>query len=341
MNSSVQRSTPTQMHVLITGGAGYIGSLLTGVLLAAGHEVTVVDSLMFGGESLLPYFPHPKFQFHKADVSVEAVDNHLDGVNTVFHLAAIVGFPACQQVGERVAYRYNTESTKRVLEASEHAGVERFIFASTYSNYGVSSDGEPVTEESPLHPQSLYARTKIAAEEWLLDKGRTSKCAPVIPRFATLFGVSPRTRFDLIVNQFTLEALRNRRLVIYQKNYSRSYVHIRDAVGALQVMMEVPIDLVRNQVFNVGSEDGNYTKEEIIELVRKHVNGVSVEYKDLSFGEDMRDVRVSFEKIRRRLGFVPSRSVEDGIIEVKTAIESGLIPDPTASRYRNAQFIVQ
>ena len=139
----------------------------------------------------------------------------------------------------------------------------------------------------------------------------------------------------------TLEALRNRRLVIYQRNYFRAYLHVSDAVRALQLMMESPVDLVRNQIFNVGSESGNYTKEEIIQLVRKHVSGVSVEYRDLSFGEDMRDVRVSFEKIRERLGFVPSRSVEDGIIEVKTAIESGLIPDPTASRYRNHHFIVQ
>jgi len=194
--------------VLITGGAGYIGSLLTGALLASGHEVTVVDSLMFGGESLLPYFSHPNFRFHKADVSVEALDDHLAGVNTVFHLAAIVGFPACQQVGEAVAFRYNTEATQRAFEASERAGVGRFIFASTYSNYGISPDGEPVTEESPLHPQSLYARTKIAAEEWLLERGRTSRCAPVLPRFATLFGISPRTRFDLIVNQFTLGSFR-------------------------------------------------------------------------------------------------------------------------------------
>lgn len=327
--------------VLVTGGAGYIGSLMTGVLLAAGHEVTAVDSLMFGGESLLPYFAHPGFRFSKRDVSAEDLDDLLQGVNAVFHLAAIVGFPACRQVGEAAAYRYNTKATQRVFEACERAAVERFVFASTYSNYGISSDGEPVTEESPLHPQSLYARTKIAAEEWLLERGRTSRCAPVIPRFATLFGISPRTRFDLIVNQFTLEALRNRRLLIYQKNYSRSYVHVCDAVQALQLMLEAPLDVVRNQIFNVGSRDGNYTKEEVIELVRKHVSGVSVEYKDLSFGEDMRDVRVSFEKIHRTLPFATTRSVEDGIIEVKMAIESGLIPDPTAPRYRNHQFIVQ
>jgi nucleoside-diphosphate-sugar epimerase len=326
--------------VLVTGGAGYVGSLLSGVLLAAGHEVTVVDSLMFGGESLLPYFSHPCFQFYKADVSADELNPYLKGVNTVFHLAAIVGFPACQQIGEAAAYRYNTEATQRVFEACERTGVERFFFASTYSNYGISANGAPVTEESPLHPQSLYARTKVAAEKWLLDRGRTSRCAPVLPRFATLFGISPRTRFDLIVNQFTLEALRNRKLVIYQRNYFRSYVHVRDAVAALQLMMEAPMDVLRNQIFNVGSEEGNLSKERIIELVQKHVSEVSVEYKDISFGEDMRDVRVSFKKIRKGLGFVPTRSVEDGIVEVQAAIESGLIPDPMASRYRNHHFIV-
>lgn len=326
--------------VLVTGGAGYVGSLLTGVLLAAGHEVTVVDALLFGGESLLAYFPHPGFRFHKADVSVDDLGDLLGGVSTVYHLAAIVGFPACQQVGEAVAYRYNTKATQNVFDACDRAGVERFVFASTYSNYGVSLDGEPVTEASPLRPQSLYARTKIAAEKWLLERGRTSQCAPVLPRFATLFGVSPRTRFDLIVNQFVLEALRNRRLVIYQGDYFRSFVHVRDAVDALQLMMGGPLEVVRNQVFNVGTEDGNYTKEQVIELVQKHVSGVSVERRDLSFGEDMRDVRVSFEKIQKTFGFAPKRSVEDGIVEVLTALESGLIPDPTATRYRNHQFIV-
>lgn len=327
--------------VLVTGGAGYIGSLLTGVLLAEGHEVTVVDALMFGGESLLPYFAHPGFRFRKADVCIDDLEELLSGVNTVFHLAAIVGFPACQQVGEKVAYRYNTEATKQVFEACERGDVERFIFASTYSNYGVSHDGEPVTEESPLRPQSLYARTKIAGEEWLLDRGRTSRCAPVVPRFATLFGISPRTRFDLIVNQFVLEALRNRRPVIYQHDHFRSFVHVRDAVDALVLMMQAPLGIVRNQVFNVGTEEGNYSKGQIIELVRKHVSGVTVEHREISFGEDMRDVRVSFDKIRKTLEFRATRSAEDGIVEVLTALESGLIKDPADMRYRNAQFIVQ
>ena len=326
--------------VLVTGGAGYVGSLLTGVLLTAGHKVTVVDALLFGGESLLAYLVHPAFRFHKADVSADNLTDLLVGVSTVYHLAAIVGFPACQQVGEDMAYRYNTRATQRVFEACERAGVERFVFASTYSNYGVSPDGKPVTEESPLQPQSLYARTKIAAEDWLLERGRTSQCTPVLPRFATLFGISPRTRFDLMVNQFVLEAFCDRRLVIYQGDYFRSFVHVRDVVDALLLIVAAPLDVVRNQIFNVGSEAGNYSKRQIVELVQKHVGNVSVEQKDLSFGGDMRDVQVSFEKVRHTLGFAPKRSVEDGIVEVLIALETGLIPDATATRYQNHQFII-
>lgn len=326
--------------VLVTGGAGYVGSLLTAVLLGAGHEVRVLDALMFGGQSLLGYFAYPNFRFQKADASVADLNDLLEGVSTVYHLAAIVGFPACQQVGEAVAYRYNTEATQHVFEACERTNVERFVFASTYSNYGSSLHGDLVVEESPLLPQSLYARTKIAAEEWLLEKGRTSRCAPVVPRFATLFGISPRMRFDLMVNQFVLEALRNQRLVIYEGDYFRSFMHVRDAVDALLLMMEAPLGIMRNQIFNVGTEGGNYSKQQIVELVKKHVPGVSVEQKDLSFTQDMRDVRLSFEKVRNTLGFAPKRTVEGGIVEVLGALKSGLIPDPTASRYRNHQFIV-
>jgi len=326
--------------ILVTGGAGYIGSLLTGALLAAGHHVTVVDALLFGGESLLGYFAHPLFRFHKADVSVDDVSHLLEGVDIVYHLAAIVGFPACQQIGEGMAYRYNFKATQAVFETCEKAGVNRFVFASTYSNYGISPNGHPVTEESPLQPQSLYARTKIEAEEWLLKIGRTSHCAPVVPRFATLFGISPRTRFDLIVNQFVLEALRNRRLVIYQRDYHRSFVHVRDVVAALILFMEAPLAIVQNQIFNVGTEAGNHSKREIIELVQKHIAGASVEQQDLSFGEDMRDVQVSFAKIRTKLGFAPQWSVEEGVIEVLAALECGVISDPVAARYRNHHFIV-
>jgi nucleoside-diphosphate-sugar epimerase len=252
-------------HALITGGAGYIGSLLTGVLLQAGWQVTVADE----------------------------------------------------------------------------ARVGRFLFASTYSNYGLSEDGAAVTEESSLNPQSLYAETKIAAERFLLDETAGTATAAVILRLATLFGVSPRMRFDLIVNQFVLDAITRRRLVIYQRGYARSFVHVRDVADAILLGLQAPAADVARQIFNVGSDDGNYTKDQIVAIVQRHVEATRVEYKDLTFGGDMRDLRVSFGKVRRVLGFEPRLSVEDGVREVRDVLASGVIKDALDSQYRNAQFIVQ
>jgi len=164
---------------------------------------------------------------------------------------------------------------------------------------------------------------------------------PIIYRFATLFGISLRTRFDLIINQFVLEALTKRKLIIYQRGYARLYVHMWDVCEAIYLALEVSLDKVRGQVFNVGSDAGNYTKDEIVELVRRHVDGTQVEYKDLTFGRDMRDIRVSFAKIRQVLGYEPKISLEEGIREVRDAIINGLIKKPLDSRYRNAEFIVQ
>jgi nucleoside-diphosphate-sugar epimerase len=332
-------------HVLVTGGAGYIGSLLTGELLRLGMYVTVVDDLLFGGESLLAYLAHPRFHFVKANVWEPRAIRTASPVDwprpeAIIHLAAIVGFPACQAVGRQVAWRYNVEATERVFEQATTLGARRFIYTSTYSNYGLSPDGQPVTEETPLTPQSLYAETKIAAERYLLAH-QDSPCSPLIFRLATLYGVSPRTRFDLIINQFVLEAYTRRELLIYQRGYSRSFVHIRDAVRGLILGLQTPEDKAQGQVYNLGSENGNYTKDEIVRLVLQRLPETVVTYKDMTFGGDMRDITVSFEKIRTQLGFTTQFTAEDGVREVLYAIRSGLISNPQDHRYRNAQFIVQ
>jgi nucleoside-diphosphate-sugar epimerase len=340
----------TQRHILITGGAGYIGSLLTSELLRANYRVTVVDDLLFGGESLLGFLHHPNFHFAKADVTEphkikDVVRDHnatdkWSSPDSVVHLAAIVGFPACQAVGKQVAWKYNVEATKMVFEQASDLGAERFVFSSTYSNYGLSTDGKPVTEESPLTPQSLYAETKIAAEEFLLSQKDTG-CPPLLFRFATLYGISPRTRFDLIINQFVLDAFTKRRLLIYQRGYSRSFVHVFDAVRGIIMGLEAPREKVRGQIYNVGTENGNYTKDQIVELVRRRLPETEVEYKDLTFGGDMRDITVSFAKIRRELGFETTLDVDDGIRDLLLALKTGLIRNPLDEHYRNAQFIVQ
>jgi len=332
-------------HVLVTGGAGFIGSLLCGGLLRRDYLVTVVDELLFGGDSLTAYLPHPNFHFVKADVREprairSAIQSNWPTPQAIVHLAAIVGFPACQAVGRQVAWRYNVEATQQVFEQANQLGIARLIFASSYSNYGLSADGAPVTEESPLNPQSLYAETKIASERYLLSHA-DGGCAPLIFRFSTLYGISPRTRFDLIVNQFVLEAFTRRELLIYQRGYSRSFVHVQDVAAGIILGLEAPDGKVRGQVYNLGTEKGNYTKDEIVALILKRLPETTLHYKDLTFGGDMRDITVSFEKVRQQLGFEAQLSVDDGIRQVLHALQSGLIRNPQDERYRNAHFIVQ
>ena len=332
-------------HVLITGGAGYIGSFLTSELLRANYRVTVLDSLLFGGESLVPFLHHPNFCFTKADVTeARAIKDSLKGnwqkPDAIVHLAAIVGFPACQAVGRQVAWRYNVEATEKAFEQAMDLGVERFVFASTYSNYGLSPNGKPVTEESPLNPQSLYAETKIAAEAFLLSQ-KDAACAPLLFRFATLYGMSPRTRFDLIVNQFVLEAFIKRALIIYQRGYSRSFVQIQDVVRGVIMGLEAERSKIRGEVFNLGTDHGNYSKDDIVRLVLKRMPETVVEYKDLTFGGDMRDITVSFAKIRKVLGFETTLDVDDGIRGLLFALKTGIIRNPTHEKYSNAHFLVQ
>jgi len=245
-------------HILVTGGAGYIGSFLTAELLRCGYQVTVLDSLLYGGESLLGFLSHPDFHFAKADVTEpgavrSAIRKDWPKPEAVVHLAAIVGFPACQSIGKQAAWRHNVEAVKRVFEQAAGLGSGKFVFTSTYSNYGLSPDGQPVTEDSPLNPQSLYAETKIAAEEFLLT-GKGSDPAPLIFRLATLYGISPRTRFDLIVNQFVLDAYLKHELIIYQRGYSRSFIHARDVARGLMLGLDAPEEKVRGQVYNLGTE---------------------------------------------------------------------------------------
>ena len=334
----------SEKHVLITGGAGFLGSLLSGHLLRLGYSVTVVDDLLYGGESLLAYFSHPRFHFVKANVCEPrtirtAIDPQMPVPEAILHLAGIVGFPACQAVGRHVAWRYNVEAAERVFDQAIELGVKRFIFASTYSNYATSRKDDPATEESSLNPQSLYAETMVGVEKFLIAQS-DSPCAPLVFRMAHLYGLSPRPRFDLIVNQFIWEAYSKRDLLIYQRGYSRSFMHVRDAVRGFILGLQSEEKNVRGQIFNLGSPTGNLSKDKIVEVILKRLPETTVRYKDLTFGGDMRDFHVSYNKIREILGFETHFTIEDGVREVLNALRTGIIDDPKDQRYRNAKFIV-
>ena len=330
-------------HIVITGGAGYIGSLLASELLRLGNRVTVLDSMLFGGESLIPCMTDPNFRLVKTDVTQPRalLDTMRDQpeADAIVHLAGIVGLPACQALGKEAAWHYNVEAVKEVYGQAASLGIERFVYSSTYSNYGFAKNNEPVDENAPLHPKSLYAETKVAAEEFLLSQKEGP--APLIFRLATLYGVSPRTRFDLILNQFVLEAFAKRELIIYQRGYSRSFIHVYDVIRGIILGLDAPIEKVNGQVYNLGRDEGNLTKDEIVNLVLKRLPETHIHYKDLTFGGDVRDITVSFEKIKRVLGFEATLTADDGVREVLYALQSGLIKNPQDERYRNARFIVQ
>lgn len=322
------------MNVLVTGGAGYVGSTLVPMLLNRGNRVRVLDSLMHGGEPLLGSWAHPCFDFVKGDVrDAAAVREALEGMDAVVHLAAIVGDPACaRNPGEAKAI--NLEASLALIEAAKRAGVSRFVFASTCSNYGKMKDPDGyVDESSELAPVSLYAETKVAVEHALLESGSDDGFIGTPLRFATVFGVSPRMRFDLTVNEFTMEMLTKGKLVVFGEQFWRPYVHVADAGRAIIKALEAPAESVRGQVFNVGSTNQNYQKQQLVELIQPHAPGAKVEY--VHKAEDPRDYRVSFARINDRLGYETTRDVPDGIREVARLVRSGVIQNFGDARFRN------
>ncbi len=321
-------------RVLVTGAAGYIGSALVRRLLAAGNEVTGLDNLRFGGESLLGVLGDSNFRLVAGDLRDESsVEDAMDGVDRVVHLAAIVGDPACAKEPE-VAEEINWTATKNLFDRCvENNAVMRFVFASTCSNYGKMEGDAYVDEESPLRPVSLYARLKVRVEEYLISRNAGDGLAATSLRFATAYGLSPRPRFDLTVNEFTREVVMGRTLEIFGEQFWRPYCHIEDLARACEVVLDANADVVAGEVFGVGSTAENYQKATLAKLLRELNPDADIRF--VRKEEDPRDYRVNFSKIEKTLGFEPQRSVPDGIREYAEAIETGLISDPDSPKYRN------
>jgi nucleoside-diphosphate-sugar epimerase len=252
-------------------------------------------------------------------------------MDAVVHLAAIVGDPACARQPD-LAREVNLNATLELLEECDRQGVSRFIFASTCSNYGRMTGAETYVDESTaLNPVSLYAETKVAVERAVLTS--TAGTCKTLLRFATVFGVSPRMRFDLTVNEFTLDLLTKKHLTVYGEQFWRPYIHVRDAARAIELVLRSPVAKIRNEVFNAGSTDENYQKQQLVELIRAYEPDARVEF--IHRDEDPRDYRVSFAKISSQLGFDATLRVPDGIAEVARLIKQGLLADFDSPVYRN------
>lgn len=322
------------MKVLVTGGAGYIGSVLVRQLLQKGYNVRAFDSLKFGGDALYDVMLHPNFEFIKGDVRNAAdVAKALEGMEAVAHLAAIVGDPACKKFSDE-ANSTNWDGSVALFEAAEKAGIKRFVFASTCSNYGKMADPDSyVTETSELNPVSLYAVLKVKFEKYLIEERKNTKMCSTALRFSTVYGFSPRIRFDLTVNEFTRNAALEGKQEIWGAQFWRPYCHVDDLARAVVLVLESAEEKVRANVFNVGNTAENYNKGMIIEEVCKVVPDVKVNYVEMN--EDPRDYRVNFDKIKNELGFTITKTVPDGVKEIYTLMKTGIIDDAYGPKFRN------
>lgn len=324
------------MRVLVTGGAGYIGSVTVGQLLKQGHQVRTLDCLMYGGSSLLGFLGQEGFEFIHGDIRlVSDLEKSLKGVDAVVHLAAIVGDPACARKPD-LAHEINKESSLTLLRLCRRYPIQKFIFASTCSNYGRAKEPGQLTDENEeLRPVSLYAKTKVEVEKAILSNGDRTGPWTTILRFATVFGISPRMRFDLTVNEFTLELLTKRKITVYGQQFWRPYIHVQDAARAIAIVLNSPSEKMGGRVFNIGDTNENYQKGKLAELIRKQLEcpDLSIEY--IHKEDDPRDYRVSFERARKELDFKISRTVRDGVLEIKDAIGNRVFSDFDNPRYRN------
>lgn len=296
------------MRILVTGGAGYVGSTLVPMLLDQGHRVRVFDSLKFGGHGLLPCCENRFFELVKGDVTdADALKKALDGVEAIIHLAAIVGYPACKKEPQ-VAQATNVEGTKTLLALRKPD--QKILFASTGSIYGSIPD-YVCNEDTPRSPITLYGETKAIAEELILNAGNG-----IAYRFATAFGVSNRMRLDLMPNDFTYQAVKNRNLIVYEGGFKRTFVHVRDMARSFLFALE-RWNEVRDDVYNVGHESMNFTKEDVARQILKHVD-YYLHFAEVGTDADRRNYEVSYEKIRKK-GFETTIDMDRGISELVRA----------------------
>ena len=294
------------MHVLITGGAGYLGSILAPALLASGHDVTVIDNFTYGQTSLTDVCHLPALHVVRGDARNETLlREHLIGVDVIIPLACLVGALLCEQ-RPLEARTINLEAVELLLRLREPD--QLVIFPTTNSGYGVGTDGVYCTEESPLNPVSLYGQLKVAAERAVLEAGNS-----ITFRLATVFGISPRMRLDLLVNDFTYRALFDRSIVLFEHHFKRNYIHVRDVARAFLFAIDNR-DRMRGEPYNVGLSTANLSKLELCEAIQAQTP-FEIIRSEIGTDPDQRNYIVSNDKIEA-LGYTPAHSLDAGIAEL-------------------------
>jgi len=321
--------------ILITGGAGYVGSILTKKLVEQNFDVKVIDSLIFGNDGISDLQNQNLIKLVNIDIrDTEKIYDILDNVYCVVHLAAIVGEPLCKKIPD-AAKQINEFATKNLMSMCKTKNVKRFIFASTCSNYGSSS--EIVNEESPLQPLSLYSECKVNSEKFILNNN-SKKFETCILRFATAHGLSPRMRFDLLLQEFLRDALVDNKITIFGQDFWRPLVHVQDMTDACVMAINGTTEQIAGQVYNVGDSAENYTKISLAKLIQKFLPLTEIEI--IRSQTDPRNYKVSFEKIKNNLNFSAKKTVEDSVKEILAKVNSGNL-DPKDSEFSNISKLTE
>ncbi len=319
------------MHILVAGGAGYIGSVLVPMLLEEGHQLTVLDRLYFGDTLVAPKQAFAN-RLHVVRGDIRGHSGELfRGVDAVADLSGISNDPSCELEPE-LTRNVNVQGGKRLAVLAHEAGVRRYVYSSSCSVYG-HGEGLGLTEESKRHPVSLYARAKVEVEDFVRELGAKSdgRFEPVALRLATVFGLSPRMRFDLAINVMTRNAYVNRRIMVDGGGKQwRPFVHVRDVARAFSMALTRDTKDVSGEVFNVGSDSNNVQILNLAFRVRDAIPGTEVVHAPTD--PDLRDYNVTFDKIRRKLGYETTLSIDDGVREVLAALRDGRI-DPDDRRW--------
>ncbi len=324
--------------VLIIGGAGYLGAVLVDRLIEKGYQLRILDNLIYGDKALQRHFENENVEIVSGDIRhLEIITSSIKNADAVIHLAAVVGDPA-SKVRPEQTIETNYLASQVIASASKLSGIKRFIYASTCSVYGVGT--EILDENAPLNPVSLYARTKISSEESIMAIADHS-FKPTIMRMSTLYGYSPRMRFDLVVNTMTMTAFTDGEITVFGGNQWRPLLNLYDAAEAYLKVLESDINNTGGKIYNVGSEEQNYMITDVAKLVAegiKEITGKDVKINIQGDDVDSRDYRVSFKKIQNELGFNVKHSIPEAAKEIWKKLESKEIKDPKQKVYYNHYF---
>ena len=324
-------------NILLIGGAGYIGTVLTSHFLTRGYKITVLDNFTYNNQfAVLPFLGEKGFRLVSGDMNdPDKLEEASEDVDDVVLLAGLVGDPITKKYPVESGL-INEKGIKHCMDYFSDKAINKLIFISTCSNYGLIKENELADENFELNPLSLYAKAKVSNEQYLLDKKGNANYTGVILRFATAFGPSPRMRFDLTVSEFVRDIFFGRELVVFDENTWRPYCHVRDFARLIELVLNSDNATVNYEVFNAGGDVNNYTKKMIVETILEYIPEGNIKYSDN--GSDPRNYRVSFEKVKKTLGFVPEYTVKDGIMELIDGLKNGIYADSLDDKNRYGNY---